>query len=315
MKIIDNKSATNASNKTSFAVPVGSYRKLLLNFASTLDTGQGSNLVGSDFGHIVLKEGNLPPSRVRADIVDAYHRINKGNTIHQKDIDTDTLVSWFFSLPLHLPYDNETVLRVEKENHVFLEVEYASTMATRLASNTMNVELWAEEREGTTPYRTVFTSTDFPIVSGPRTHPLGVENVERLFIEYDTTLTKAIWYKDDDTPLDSDWDGMLAHQLEYNHIEDYNPDSVASTLDFVQIEANSLRKHSTLLSNQNRLQLEGSGADTITVGIFAIDYLGRQKYQNSVDSFAGAIGRKLSRKQGYTRTLEVLEELNTRKAA
>lgn len=309
LQLIDSNTFTSSSDKVSFPIPVGNYRRLAVNFKSTLSAGEGANLVASDFGHLVIRE-NFTPTRIRADILDFYNRKNTGNTQVQKDVDTDSLVTWFFEHVISLPYDTETILPVQDENSMFLEFEFSSTMATRLGSNTGTAELYAEFGQGIAPYRVRFNSQDLSIVNGSKSFPLGVENIETILFEYNTNISKLRYRKDGSLSANSGLDAYIESTLRNNQIEDYNPDAIATTLPFLEIWNNPRQVIVDVLNDENIIEVDGSGADTITVGILSVDFT-PIALQTSQTTLARHVNTLLQRKneKGRTRPLEVVNAL------
>ena len=306
-KLVDSRTITSSTSKVTFNVPPGKYRKAQLRFASTLDTGEGSNLVPADFGNFIYRE-NLPASKISVDFLDNFKQDVFGERM--LDIDTDTLVDYVVDYYFHLPGDEINILWVKDGDNAKIELEVSNDLATRLAANQMTCELYLYEREGLSLYRLLYNTQDFDIVANTRSHNLQIENIAQMWFEYDTTLTNVLYRRDGQTVADAILN-MFVHETAgiSKRKAAFNPDSV--TFGYLQIDNNERQNFLDMINDVNIVELTGSGTDSITFNFLHLDFQPR-RFRESVADLDVYSQNQMNRKGrgGKNRALEHIVALS-----
>lgn len=301
LREIHSDTANSSSTGFNFALPPGKYQFLLFRFEGTADTGQTFD--PSDVGTLRIDDGR-PLIFTSWDFLDDLAQAKYG--IFERTAAAGAAFDWFIPVPLTWFTDDTSIYRVANNDNVRVQINLGSNFATMIGTNTMTMTVFGVEHSGVQPYRLKIIQQDLDIINGSMRHPLREENVLAVYMENNTNITRVRYFQDGQLVYDAARDAIISLHHMDNALETFS-----ATFPFIELNFNRLQNINFVLNDNNELEIQGSASDTVTVHIFAIDFLNSEDFQVTQDEFQTEVGAVLNRKVANrkTRPVELLGQL------
>ncbi|MFQ5638675.1 MAG: hypothetical protein ACE5IR_11850 [bacterium] len=264
MKELFSDGVSSSDSQSSFELPPDQYEQLVFRFAVTTDTGQ--TLTMADLGEVQITDGKGQQTRIDfASLQDRAFAV--GGILQDVSGSAATAENVAVPIPFALPGDEDAIFEVGVAESVTVRLFYASTLATRIGSNTMTVTVNGVVKDGIQYYRLLHNRFDIPITSGLTTKTLPFENIQEIWMERTSNISRVVINSEGNQP----YNAALNDLIQFTHAR-YNLETFSSTPNKLALPLNLTSEVDDGLHDNVQVQIDGSGTDTITLHVVSVDF-------------------------------------------